>query len=194
MEDDFEFERSEAWAKRLSRIWLGALWGFAEATLFFLVPDILLTAAALFSPKRSFVQMLAVLIGALLGGALMYTAADKFPDESQSMLLAVPFIKVRLLDKAEGQMQDHGLWAMCLGALSGIPYKVYAVASPRYGPFEKFMAISVPARLGRLFFSWSIASLLGVLFRRQIDESPPAALGLLIICWIGFYTYYWSVI
>jgi hypothetical protein len=56
------------------------------------------------------------------------------------------------------------------------------------------MAISVPARLGRLFVSWSIASLLGVLFRRQIEESPPAALGLLIICWIGFYTYYWSVI
>jgi len=194
MEDDLEFERSAAWAKKLSRIWLGALWGFAESTLFFLAPDILLTAAALFSPKRSFIQLLAILIGSLLGGALMYTAGDKFPDCSQELVLGVPFIKQRLLDKVEPQFEEHGLWAMCVGSFTGVPYKTYAVIAPRHAPFLAFMAVSLPARLARLFSSWSIASLLGLLFRRQIEASPPAALGLLVICWIGFYTYYWSVI
>ena len=190
---ELDFERTQAWAKSLSRIWLGALWGFAEATVFFLVPDILLTASALFSPKKSFAQMMAALIGTLLGGALMYTAADQYPDDARRVVLAVPFVKLRLLEQAERQMQDHGLWAMCIGAFSGIPYKTYAIIAPRHAPFEAFMAVSVPARLSRFLASWAVASLLGMLFRRQIEASPPAAVALLAICWIGFYTYYWSV-
>src|SRR5579859_7156501 len=33
--------------------WAGCLWGFAEATLFFVVPDVLLTVVALYTPRRS---------------------------------------------------------------------------------------------------------------------------------------------
>jgi len=194
MNEELEFERSEAWGSSLSRIWLGALWGFAEATVFFLVPDILIAAAALFSPRKSFTQVAAVLIGALLGGALMYTAADKYPDETRNAVLHVPFVKTRLLQRADLEMQSHGMWAMCLGAFSGVPYKTYAATAPRFAPFEAFMAVSVPARLERFLIAWGIGALLGMLFRRQIEASPPAALALLTICWIGFYTYYWSVI
>jgi membrane protein YqaA with SNARE-associated domain len=187
-----EFERSEVWAQRLSRIWLGALWGFADATVFFLVPDILITASALFSPRKSFAQMMAVLIGALLGGALMYTAAVKYPGQARNIVLSVPFVRLPVLEHAERQMQDHGLWAMCIGAFSGTPYKTYAIAAPRQAPFEAFMAVSVPARLARFLASWVMGALLGMLFRRQIETSPVAALVLLTICWAGFYTYYWS--
>jgi membrane protein DedA with SNARE-associated domain len=194
MPDEREFERSEAWGRSLSPIWLGALWGLAEATVFFLAPDILLTASALFSPKKSFAQMMAVLIGALLGGALVYTAADKYPDAAKNVVLNVPFVKLRLLEQAESQIQDHGLWAMCLGAFSGLPYKTYAVAAPHHASFEAFMAVSVPACFERFATSWGIAALLGMLFRRQIEARPLAALALLTVCWIGFYTYYWSMI
>jgi hypothetical protein len=31
-------------------LWAGFIWGFAEATLFFIVPDVLLTFVVLFSP------------------------------------------------------------------------------------------------------------------------------------------------
>jgi hypothetical protein len=124
----------------------------------------------------------------------MYTAADKYPDQAKNVVLTVPFVKQHVLDQADRQLKDRGLWAMCLGAFSGVPYKTYAVAAPRHAPFEAFMAVSVPARLGRFLVSWASASLLGMIFRRQIEASPLAALGLLTICWIGFYTYYWSVI
>jgi len=194
MSDAVEFERSEAWGRNFSRIWIGAFWGLAEATVFFLVPDILITASALFSPKKGFAQVMAVLIGALLGGGLMYTAADKYPDDAKNAVLSVPFVKVHLLDQAEHQMQDHGLWAMCLGAFSGVPYKTYAVTAPHHAPFEVFVAMSVLARLERFLASWGIASLAGMLFRRQIEASPPAAVALMAVCWIGFYTYYWSMI
>jgi len=189
-----ELERFEARGRALSRIWVGALWGLAEATVFFLVPDILITASALFSPKRSFAQMIAVLIGSLLGGALLYTAADAHPEEAKNLVLNVPFIRAHTLEEAERQLQDRGLWAMCLGSLTGIPYKTYAVSAPRHARFEIFMLLSVPARLLRLVLTWSVASLLGMAFRSQIQASPSAALGLLAVCWIGFYTYYWSVV
>ena len=38
-----------------------------------------------------------------------------------------------------------------------------------------------------------MGALLGMLFRRQIESSPQAAIALLTICTIGLYTYYWSV-
>ncbi len=162
--------------------------------MFFLVPDILITASALFSPKRSFVQLLAILIGALLGGALLYTAADRFPDETRNIVMSVPFVKTRTFDLAERQMQDHGMLALLLGSFSGVPYKTYAVNAPHHASFEVFMAMSVPARLFRFMMSWAAAAGVGMLFRRQIQSSPLVALGLLFICWIGFYTYYWSTI
>jgi membrane protein YqaA with SNARE-associated domain len=194
MSDELELERFEARGIGLSRIWLGALWGLAEATVFFLVPDILITASALFSPKRSFAQLIAILIGALLGGALLYTAADTYPIETQSLVLTVPFVKMHVLEEAERQMQESGLWAMILGSLTGLPYKAYAVGAPRHATFGVFMLMSVPARALRFVLSWGAASLLGRVFRRQVEASPTAALGLLAICWIGFYTYYWSMI
>lgn len=194
MSDEVELERFEARGRSLSRIWLGALWGLAEATIFFLVPDILITASALFSPRRSFAQMIAVLIGALLGGALLYTAAEKYPEETKSIVLTVPFMRQHNLDEADRQLQERGLPAMFLGALAGTPYKAYALSAPRHAAFEMFMLVSLPARLFRFLLSWAGGALIGVLFRRQIQASPSAALGLLAICWIGFYTYFWSVI
>ncbi len=194
MSVETQLGRYEERGRSLSRIWMGALWGLAEATVFFLIPDILISASALFSPRRSFAQMMAILIGALLGGALMYTAADKYPDETKSVLLSVPFVKAHTIDQADRELQDHGLWAMCLGSFSGVPYKTYAVNAPRHAPFELFMAMSVPARLLRFLATWSVTSLLGMLFRRQIQASPIVALGLLALCWIGFYTYYWSIV
>ncbi len=194
MSAETQLERFEARGRSLSRLWLGVLWGLAEATIFFLVPDILITASALFSPRRSFFQTVAVLIGALIGGALLYTAADKFPDEAKSIVLSVPFIKEHLLDQSEHQWQDRGVLAPVLGSFSGIPYKTYAVNAPRHAALEVFLAASVPARFSRFLVSWTCASLLGMLFRRQIQASPLVALSLLAACWIGFYTYYWSVI
>lgn len=194
MSDELELERFEAWGLRLSRIWLGVLWGLAEATVFFLVPDILITSSALFAPKRSFAQMMAVLIGALLGGALLYTAADKYPDEAKNVVLHVPFIKMHLLELADRQMQEKGMLAMAYGAFSGVPYKTFTVNAPRHATFEIFMAMSLPSRFPRFLLSWGASSLLGMAFRRQIQANPLAALGLLAICWIGLYTYYWSIV
>src|SRR5436190_634460 len=56
----------------LTGIFAAVAWGFAEATLFFIVPDVLITLIALFSFKKSALAMLLATLGAVVGGALMF--------------------------------------------------------------------------------------------------------------------------
>lgn len=48
------------------------LWGFSEAVWFFIIPDIFLTLIALFSLKRALLGMGWTILGAMLGGGLLY--------------------------------------------------------------------------------------------------------------------------
>jgi hypothetical protein len=52
-------------------VWLvaAAVWGLAEATLFFVVPDVLLTWLAAFRPRVACKAVVACLAGALAGGS-----------------------------------------------------------------------------------------------------------------------------
>jgi membrane protein YqaA with SNARE-associated domain len=51
------------------------IWGLAEATLFFIVPDVYLGFVALFDWRRALRALAAPIAGAVLGGALMYALA-----------------------------------------------------------------------------------------------------------------------
>ena len=116
-----------------------AAWGFAEATLFFVVPDVLLTWIAAFRPRRAAAAVGACLAGALLGGALMFGAAARDPVGTRA-----------LVERTEAGMSADYRRQMLLGGLSGVPYKVMAIAAAaRDGSPSRFLAWSVPARLPR---------------------------------------------
>ena len=51
---------------------IALIWGFAEATLFFIVPDVWLTLAGRDKLHRGLIVCLYSLAGALTGGTLMY--------------------------------------------------------------------------------------------------------------------------
>ena len=65
---------------------IAAAWGLAEATLFFIVPDVLLTWLAGFRPRLVWRAVAACLGGALLGGLLMYLAAADSPERMRALL------------------------------------------------------------------------------------------------------------
>lgn len=174
--------------------WAALLWGFAEGTLFFLVPDIFLTATALFSVRRSLLQMGAVVVGSLAAGALMFGIAANNPAAARNAVLQVPFIGQPMLDKVDRDFQNAGVWALCKGPLSGVPYKVYAVKAPPYCPWWLFLLVSIPARLERLVITWVMFSCVGILLRKNGWFQPIHALAGHALYWIGIYTYYWSVI
>ena len=69
-----------------SILWAGLVWGFAEATLFFVIPDVILTLVALFSIKQSLKVLVTILSGAVLGGALMFWMGKAHPVPRAVML------------------------------------------------------------------------------------------------------------
>lgn len=141
---------------------VAALWGFAEATVFFLVPDVYLTAVALRDRRAALRACVAALAGALLGGCLMYQWGARDPAAARALLDRVPAVSQEMLARVDGEIAAHGPLALFVGPLRGTPYKTYAVlAGERHAGLATFLAVSVPARLLRFLLLTLLAAWVG---------------------------------
>lgn len=171
---------------------LAVLWGFAEATVFFIVPDVLLSAVAVTSLRRALRLLLLALAGAVAGGAAMLLWARAAPEAAAGLVLAVPGISPDLVARAQELTAQGLLGGMIVGALSGIPYKIFAVEAGRDGlGLGAFVAVSLPAR-GLRFLAVVLltAGLSRTLFRGLVLR---AKLAVLAMVWVGFYAVYFAV-
>ena len=127
------------------------LWAVAEATLFFVVPDVWLTVvAARRGIRKALVACGFAVLGALLGGTIMYLWASADPAAAIATVGHVPGIPPGMMDNAAAALRAQGVLAMVFGAFAGVPYKIYAVEAPGAGiGLALFLAMSVPARLMR---------------------------------------------
>src|SRR5262245_5195363 len=106
---------------------LAFAWGLAEATFFFIVPDVVLTLIACRALKAAVKATVAALAGALIGGALMYALGSSEPQFARAGLDRIPAISPELIARVGDQIDQSGLLAVMLGPIKGIPYKIYAV-------------------------------------------------------------------
>lgn len=126
------------------------IWGLAEATLFFIVPDVWLTGVAVKDRKKALLACLYALAGALIGGGVMYFWGSHDPSSAQAIVNKVPGIPDSFLSRVAGDLEKEGVPAMLFGPLQGIPYKLYALFSGSMGlSLPAFILWSVPARLVR---------------------------------------------
>jgi membrane protein DedA with SNARE-associated domain len=181
----------------LERPWvlaLGGLWGFAEATLFFVVPDVLLTFVALYSPRRSVKLVTFILLGALAGGTLMFHLGVRNPKQAETLVLRVPFVSSAMFEKTHEGFKRDGIWTLAKAPGNGIPYKVYCVQAGRYANWSRFLLVSLLARLERFAPFWIVSVALGLVFRGRIRRRPVVPAVAHIILWILGYAWYWSSI
>jgi hypothetical protein len=181
-------------ARGRQRLWdvAAALWGLAEATLFFIVPDVLLTAAAVGSLRRGLRAAGFALAGAVVGGVLVMLWARADPEGAARMLLAVPGVSEALVERARGLVEGGFLAGMTIGSLSGVPYKIFAVEAAGAGMgLGAFAAMSVPARGLRFVLAALLAYGIGRLL--PADWGARARLGLLAGFWAVFYAFYFVV-
>jgi membrane protein YqaA with SNARE-associated domain len=139
------------------------LWGFGEATLFFIIPDVLLSAIALHSGKKAIFACIYALVGALIGGSILYAWGAYEPTESASVIEKVPAIDTAMMQEVKTSLTNDGLLAMVLGPTKGIPYKIYAITAHEVGiSYGAFLAASIPARFIRFFvvtiLTWLIST------------------------------------
>ncbi len=170
------------------------VWGAAEGSVFFLVPDIIITLAALFSARESFRHLAAVTAGSVLAGLVMYQWADRDPMAARAVVARVPFVTPAMFETVARDLEAYGAWGLCKGPMSGIPYKVYAVEAPPRVGLTAFVAVSVPARLERLLLSWVLFASGGLLARPRTPRGRLLLLGAYAAYWVAVYAYYWGAI
>jgi membrane protein YqaA with SNARE-associated domain len=175
-------------------LWLGLVWGFAEATLFFIIPDVIIGWAALSGWRSGLRMLLAAIAGALAGGLILYAVAAAHPAAAVAAVEAVPFVHRAMTERVANDYRRRGRWAILFGPGNGIPYKVYAALAPPVADPISFALLSILARLERFLPAWLIFTLAGHGFRRRIASHPRRATLLFAALWTVGYGVYWSVI
>lgn len=145
---------------------LSSAWGAAEASFFFLVPDIFLSWVAMTAPRRSLAHLGCTLAAAVLAGLAMFTWSAQ-GGAARAFVQRVPRVTAPMFDQTDEDLRRHGAWGVAQGPARGIPYKVYAVQAPGQGIGAlAFAAVSLPARAWRMALSMGGFAVLGWGLRR----------------------------
>ena len=172
-------------------LWLAFVWGFAESTFLFLVPDVLSSRLVLRRTRTGFAACGYSLAGALIGGLTLYLLGRE-PAVQRSMLLwadFVPGISPGLVEQAKGQLVAQGPAALFAGFIGGIPYKLYAAQAASAGlGVGTFLLASAVARLARFLLVTTFAWLIGIILLPNLGVA--AKLRIHTAGWILFYLCY----
>ena len=170
-----------------------ALWGFAEATLFFIVADLPISAIGLRCGwGRAWRAGTVAAVAAALGGQVMLHWSRTAPSAVWNLLLYVPGLGPDLLAAEVAAWRQDGFTAMASGAFRGVPYKVYATAAGLDGTAAlPFFVQSIAARLPRFLLVAAVSAWLGPRLRRVLSGRAIAAL--FVAFWTAFYAFYFAM-
>ena len=175
-------------------LWLaGFLWGLAEATVFFVVPDVLLTIVA---QRRGLFPALAVslvvVVGAMLGGLAMWWIGGAYPGAAISFLDHIPATSKDMIDAARAALAHEPFEALLAGAFSGAPYKVFGATAQVAGVSAPgFLLITIPARAVRFVLAIVVTVVIDRVAAMWL--SSRARLSILAGFWVVFYAVFWVV-
>jgi membrane protein YqaA with SNARE-associated domain len=168
-------------------------WGIAEATFFFIVPDVLLTLAALRFGWRAGLKLGVVAAAcASLAGGLMWLWGHHDIAAARYAILQVPAVGPDLLARAQRETGQEWPLHLVLGAMTGVPYKLYAIeAGERHINVGAFVAMSFIARFIRFALTIAIAAASQATARRM--RLPGWIYPGWGIAWLCVYTVYFAL-
>lgn len=170
---------------------LSFLWGFAEATLFFIIPDVIISFVALQGYTFGIESSLYALGGALLGGSIMFYWGRSSLEKILLIFLKLPAIRQIDLERVRKDMQKYDSISMMWGPTLGIPYKIYAVYAHLFSSFWFFILISIPARMIRfVLVAVTVPVVMESLFS---SASFPMRFSILLVIWIVIYVAYFYI-
>lgn len=167
-----------------------ALWGAAEAVLFFIVPDVLIAWTALRRGVRAaLVAALLATAGAAVGGAGVYAWSARDPAAAR-VIEAVPAVPTGAVATATAELRQGGLAAALRGAFSGKPYKVWSAAAPHAGwTLPAWLTAAAPIRLPRFLLVAAGFACLAAALRSRLSTRMVAKL--FAAGWAVFYAAFW---
>ena len=168
-------------------------WGLAEATVFFIVPDVLLSLVAQRAGLRAAVVATGfAVLGACVGGLIMWQLGRAYPDTMIAALDLVPAISAEMVERARSSLAAGPLDALLAGAFSGIPYKVFAGTAASAGiSAPSLLLLTIPARAARFLVAVAVTVLVDRGILRGLTEL--ARRRILVGFWLVFYAVYFFV-
>jgi hypothetical protein len=168
-------------------------WGLAEATLFFIVPDVILSYIGLRRGVKAAARAsIIAAIGAAIGGVIAYLWAVQDFGSAHETVLAVPAISEAMAARADAAMAANWFLAILLGPFSSTPYKLYAILAPHAGaPLALFALASIAARLPRFLIVSTGVALIGRGLTRWLNERQ--LLWVLAGAWLIFYAAFFAL-
>ena len=162
-------------------------WGVAEATLFFIVPDVLIGLIALHRLRHGLLSALWSTAGAIVGGSVVFA----FPQAFQSVFPAVPGSDRAMMAEAARRFGADGWWAVIAAPASGIPYKLYAAEfALRGSSLVALVAVTAVARSWRFLGVALVCGAIGWRFG-VVRAHPRRWLAAYVAFWIAVYAVYY---
>jgi membrane protein YqaA with SNARE-associated domain len=176
--------------------WIAALWGFAEATFFFIVPDVFTSRVALtHTPRQAFLACAWAVLGALVGGHVLFLFAQINPTAAATFLAQldwIPGISPPLIAATGDAVRAYGASAFFTSAFSGVPYKLCTLHAGLLDvSYAAFLALSVASRFSRFAAVTALALLCRYCFLRHCRRT--VQLRVHAIAWTAFYGSYFYV-
>ena len=169
------------------------IWGVAEATLFFFVPDVILSYIGLKRGVKAAARASVIAaVGAAVGGVIMYWWSAENFEQAYEAVRAVPAISDGMIERALASMSENWPLATFLGPLSSTPFKVYAIVAPAVNaPLPLFALWAIVARLPRFLIVSIGVSLIGRVLGRWLSDRQ--LLWVLIGAWLLFYAVFFTL-
>ena len=183
---------SRVWFTSWPGVSISFLWGFAEATFFFVIPDVFLSLAAILGGRRTWTHILAAIAGAVFGGALLFQWSMERPATAHAAVCRVPFIREGMFNKVDDGLRKHGMLAVATGSATGMPYKLYAVEAPRFTTARVFLLATPFVRSFRFLAVWLLSTEISQWLRRRFGMGTSTLLAIHAVVWIAIYAFYWG--
>ena len=182
--------------KRLARderlaLHAGFWWGLGEGLFFFIVPDVYVSFATLFSLRAGAMAWLSTIAGAAAAIAIICLLTATPGLDYLAFLESIPGISASMIERVGASLAAEGLPYTPLLVLGGVPLKVYgALAFSLELSLGSVLLWSLFARIVRIAPTFACAAAIRLLFSRRIEVHPIAWCGLLGLFWLAFYIFY----
>ena len=170
---------------------IGFSWGFAEGLVFFIVPDVYISFATLFSPRAGIVAWFSSIAGSVLAVAVIFVLTAMFGVDYLGFLPSIPGISSGLVERVAERLAEAGLPYTASFIFTGVPLKLYVGLALSLGvSLGSVLLWTVFARIVRIAPTVAATAVLRRLFSRVIDARPVVWTALLLFFWAAFYVFY----
>jgi hypothetical protein len=175
--------------ERLARH-VGFWWGLAEGILFFIVPDVYISFATLFSLRAGAIAWFFSIAGSVVAVVVIYVLFALGLDYV-SFLSWIPGISESLIQRLGQQVAAEGLAYSPFLVLAGVPLKLWvAQAFALEMSLGSVVLWTVFARIVRIAPTFVIVAAVRLLLGRRIDARARTWCAMLGIFWLMFYAFY----